>query len=106
LNLFCISYPVSRLGGDLDPALHDWMHQQRVYRTRLVRGESAVAFETAHQDARTTAASPISVEHGDQYLKAVIETGFSHHALETQHLWMNRNMFESVVDNETNGCIN
>ena len=53
----------------------------------LVRGESAVAFETALQDARTEErgqTSPTSAEHVDQALKAVTETVFPHCALETQ----------------------
>jgi hypothetical protein len=47
----------------------------------LVRGESAVAFETALQDARTAEdgqISPISVENVNQALSAVTETVFPH----------------------------
>jgi hypothetical protein len=65
----------------------------------LVRGESAVAFETALQDARTAEdgqISPISVENVTQALNAVTETVFPHRALETQRLWMNRKMFKPV----------
>ena len=65
----------------------------------LVRGESAVAFETALQDARTAEdgqISPISVENVNQALSAVTETVFPHRALETQRLWMNRKMFKPV----------
>ena len=65
----------------------------------LVRGESAVAFETALQDARTTEegeTTPISLEHVNLALKAVTETAFPHCALETQQLWMNRKMFKPV----------
>ena len=65
----------------------------------LVRGESAVAFETALQDARTTEegeTTPISLEHVNLALKAVTETAFPHRALETQRLWMNRKMFKPV----------
>jgi hypothetical protein len=65
----------------------------------LVRGESAVAFETALQDARTAEdgqISPISVENVTQALSAVTETVFPHRALETQRLWMNRKMFKPV----------
>ena len=65
----------------------------------LVRGESAVAFETALQDARTAEEgqiSPISVDYVNQSLKAVTETVFLHQALETQRLWMNRKMFQPV----------
>jgi hypothetical protein len=62
-------------------------------------GESAVAFETALQDARTAEegqTSPISVEHVNLSLNAVTETVFLHKALETQQLWMNRKMFKPV----------
>jgi hypothetical protein len=65
----------------------------------LVRGESAVAFETALQDARTAEdgqISPISVENVNLSLNAVTETVFPHGALETQRLWMNRKMFKPV----------
>ena len=65
----------------------------------LVRGESAVAFETALQDARTAEegqTSPISVDYVNQSLKAVTETVFPHRTLETQRLWMNRKMFKPV----------
>ena len=65
----------------------------------LVRGESAVAFETALQDYRVTAEGetvPISTEHVQEALKAVTETVFPHRALETQRLWMNRKMFKPV----------
>jgi hypothetical protein len=47
----------------------------------LVCGESAVAFETALQDARTAEEgqiSPISVEHVSQSLNAVTKTVFPH----------------------------
>jgi hypothetical protein len=54
----------------------------------LVRGESAVAFETALQDARTAEGGEISANqcgnHVQQALKAVTETVFPHRALETQ----------------------
>jgi hypothetical protein len=65
----------------------------------LVRGESAVAFETSLQDSRTTDGGetvPISPNHVQQALKAVTETVFPHRALETQKLWMNRKMFKPV----------
>ena len=65
----------------------------------LVRGESAVAFETSLQDSRTTEGGetvPISPNHVQQALKAVTETVFPHRALETQKLWMNRKMFKPV----------
>ena len=65
----------------------------------LVRGESAVAFETALQDARTAEdgqISPISVKNVNLSLNAVTETVFPHRALETQRLWMNRKMFKPV----------
>jgi hypothetical protein len=65
----------------------------------LVREESAVAFETALQDARTVEEgqiSPISVEHINQSLSAVTETVLPHRALETQRVWMNRKMFKPV----------
>jgi hypothetical protein len=58
----------------------------------LVRGESAVAFETALQDARVTAEGEtvaISSDHVQEALKAVTDTVFPHCALETQRLWMN-----------------
>jgi hypothetical protein len=66
---------------------------------RLSNRESAVAFETALQDARTTEdgqISPISVENVNLSLSAVTETVFTHQALETQRLWMNRKMFQPV----------
>jgi hypothetical protein len=65
----------------------------------LVRGESAVVFETALQDARTGVdgqISPIRVEHVNQSLSAGTETVIPHRALETQRLWMNRKMFKPV----------
>jgi hypothetical protein len=65
----------------------------------LVRGESAVAFETALQDASTAEdgqISPISVENVNQALSAVTETVFPHRALETQQPWMNKKMFKPV----------
>jgi len=65
----------------------------------LVRGESAVAFETALQDARVTAEGEtltINTEHVQAALQAVTETVFPHRALETQRLWMNRKMFKPV----------
>jgi hypothetical protein len=68
-------------------------------RAALVCGESAVAFETALQDARTAEegqTSPISVEHVNQALNAVAETVFPHWALETQQLWMSRKMCKPV----------
>jgi hypothetical protein len=64
-----------------------------------VRGESAVAFETALQNARTAEEgqiSPISVENANQALNAVIETVFPHRALETQRFRMNKKMFKPV----------
>jgi hypothetical protein len=79
-----------RLGGDLDPELHGGWHWL---------GGSAVAFETALQDAKTAEEghiSPISVEHINQALNAVTETVFSHRALETQRLWMNGKMLKLV----------
>jgi hypothetical protein len=65
----------------------------------LVRGESAVAFETALQDARTAEEgqiSPISVENVNLCLNAVTEAVFSHRALETQRRWRSRKMFKPV----------
>jgi hypothetical protein len=65
----------------------------------LVRGESAVTFETAVQDYRVTAEDetvPISSDHVQEALKAVTETVFPHCALETQRLWMNRKMFKPI----------
>jgi ribosomal protein L16/L10AE len=65
----------------------------------LVRGESAVAFETALHDYRVTAEGetvPISTEHVQEALKAVTETVFPHRALETQRPLMNRKMFKPV----------
>jgi hypothetical protein len=65
----------------------------------LVRRESAVAFETALQDARTAEdgqISPISFKNVNQSLSAVTETVFPHRALETQRFWMNRKMIKPV----------
>jgi hypothetical protein len=65
----------------------------------LVYEESAVAFETALQDARVTVEDetvPISIDHVQEVPKAVTETVFPHHALETEQLWMNRKMFKQV----------
>jgi hypothetical protein len=65
----------------------------------LVRGESAVAFETALQDYRGTAEAetePICTEHVQESLKVVTEIVFPHSALETQRLWINRKMFKPV----------
>jgi hypothetical protein len=90
---------VKGLGGDLDPELHDGGTDRASTVRALVRGESAVAFETALQDYRVTAEGetvPISTEHVQEALKAVTETVFPHHALETQRLWMNRKMFKPV----------
>jgi hypothetical protein len=42
------------LGGDLDPEFDDRRHRSELLQFRaLVRGESAVAFETSLQDSRT-----------------------------------------------------
>jgi hypothetical protein len=63
----------------------------------LVRGESAVAFETSLQDARTTEDGeivPISLYNVNKALEAVTHTVFPYRALETQCLWMNRKMFK------------
>ena len=63
----------------------------------LVRGESAVAFETALQDARTNEEGEmvtISLYSVNKALEAVTHTVFPYHALETQSLWMNRKMFK------------
>jgi hypothetical protein len=63
----------------------------------LVRGERAVAVETALQDARTAKdgqISPISVENVNLSLSAVTETVFPHQALETQQLCMSGKMFD------------
>jgi hypothetical protein len=65
----------------------------------LVRGKSAVAFETALQDARVTAQGetvPISSDHAQEALEAVTGTVFPQCAMETQRLWMNRKMFKPV----------
>ena len=63
----------------------------------LVRGESAVAFETALQDARTNEEGEmvtISLDSVNKALEAVTHTVFPYRALETQRLWMNRKMFK------------
>ena len=63
----------------------------------LVRGESAVAFETALQDARTNEDGEmvtISLDSVNKALEAVTHSAFPYHALETQRLWMNRKMFK------------
>ena len=63
----------------------------------LVRGESAVAFETALQDARTNEEGEmvtISLDSVNKALEAVIHSVFPYRALETQRLWMNRKMFK------------
>jgi hypothetical protein len=65
----------------------------------LVRGESAVALETALQDARVTTEGeivPINSDHIQEALKAVTDTVFSHRALEKQQLCMNRKMIKPV----------
>jgi hypothetical protein len=65
----------------------------------LVRGESAVAFETVLQDYRVTAEGEtvsISTEHVQEAFKAVTETDFPHRVLDSQRLWMNRKMFKPV----------
>jgi hypothetical protein len=65
----------------------------------LVRGESAVTFETAIQDTRGIEKGetvPIRSEHVQEALKAVTETVFPHRALETQRLCMNRKMFKPI----------
>ena len=63
----------------------------------LVRGESAVAFETSLQDARTTEDGemvPISLDNVNKALEAVTHTVFPYCALETQCLWINRKMLK------------
>jgi len=63
----------------------------------LVRGESAVAFETALQDARTNEDGEmvtISLDSVTKALEAVTHSVFPYCALETQRLWMNRKMFK------------
>ena len=63
----------------------------------LVRGESAVAFETALQDARTNEEGEmvtISLDSVNKALEAVTHSVFPYRALETQRLWMNRKMFK------------
>ena len=65
----------------------------------MARGESAVAFQTALKDVRTVEEgqiSPISVENVNQSLSAVNKAVFPNQALETQQLWMNREMFKLV----------
>jgi methylmalonyl-CoA mutase N-terminal domain/subunit len=65
----------------------------------LIRGESAVEFETALQDVRLTTEGetvPISTDYVQEALKAVTETVFPHRAMETRRLWMNRKMFKPV----------
>jgi hypothetical protein len=65
----------------------------------LVRGENAVALETAIQDYINTTEGetvPISTEYVQESLKKVTETVFPHRALETQQLWINRKMFKPV----------
>jgi hypothetical protein len=76
-----------------------WLGAQIELQQWVVRGESAVPFETALQDSRVTAEGeivPISTDHVQESLKAVTETVFPHRALETQRLWMNRKMFKPV----------
>jgi hypothetical protein len=64
----------------------------------LVRVESAVAFETAFLDAKTTEEgymAPISLDNFIQALEAVTLTIFRHYyALKNQRLWMNRKTFK------------
>jgi hypothetical protein len=65
----------------------------------LVRGDSAVAFKIALQDARVTAEGetvPINTEHVQGLLKTVTETVYILCALETQQHCMNRKMFKPV----------
>jgi hypothetical protein len=65
----------------------------------LVKGKSEVAFETALQGARVTTkgeALLISSNNVQEALKEVTETVFPHHSMETQRLWMNKNMFKLV----------
>jgi hypothetical protein len=65
----------------------------------LVRGESAVSFETALQEARTGnngTVNPITAEHVETALRAVTASVFPYRALEIQRLWMNRRMFKPV----------
>jgi hypothetical protein len=63
----------------------------------LIQGESLTAFEAALQLARADAAgikAAITVDHVTTSLAAVANTVFPHRSLETQKLWMNRNMFK------------
>jgi hypothetical protein len=66
----------------------------------LVKGESAVTFEAALQDARkTTEDGPlasINIDNINLALEAVKASVFPHRALEIQRSWMNRNMFKPI----------
>jgi hypothetical protein len=76
----------------------------------LVRGESAVAFETDLQDSRVTAEGEtvtISTENLQESLKVLTEKVFPHRALEIQHIWMNRKIFKLVeLTTRQNGSFN
>ena len=63
----------------------------------LVRGESAVAFEAALQEARSDGEGELqaaTIEHVEAALKSVAAVVFPHRALELQKLWMHKSMFK------------
>jgi hypothetical protein len=77
----------------------------------LVRGESLTSFETALSDARTAedgTEEPMTADHVDTALAAVTNAVFPHRALETQELWMNRQMFKpaDMTTRQTAAAIN
>ena len=78
----------------------------------LIRGESAIAFEAALQDARSEGEpgdlAAMTVEHIQVALKAVTTEVFPHRALEIQKLWMNRRMFKpaELTTRQTAAAIN
>jgi hypothetical protein len=62
----------------------------------FVRGEGAVAFVTALQEERKIDEGdivPNIPDNVNEALKPVTHTDFPFHSLKTQHLWMNRKMF-------------
>ena len=61
----------------------------------LVKGESATAFETALEEAKSGAEDhQVTADDVERALNAVATTVFPHRALEIQKLWMNRRMFK------------
>ena len=63
----------------------------------IVKGESMVAFEAALEEVRQDengVEQPLTENHVQEALNAVLASVFPHRALEIQKLWMNRRMYK------------